>query len=282
MSFYLGCAVWAYRGWIGEFYPPGSDPQDLLRLYGQRLTCVEGNTTFYAIPQRAQLRAWAQQLPPGFKLCPKLHRSLTHEGLLWPRMAKILEFGQLMTELGSCQGPMMMQLPPSYGPSCFEDLARVLDAWPAQLGQLVVEVRHLGWWAQPVGRALAGALGVVQAGRVLLDVRPVYEGPGGDPQLESERRKPAVPLVMERTSDTVVIRYIGHPEPARNEPYLDEWAPAIKAWLERGVTVYFFAHCPVEARSPRYARAMHERLVALGAPVGPLPWAQAPAQLGLF
>jgi uncharacterized protein YecE (DUF72 family) len=45
--FYIGCAVWAYKDWVGELFPPGSKSADFLSLYSRRLTTVEGNTTFY-------------------------------------------------------------------------------------------------------------------------------------------------------------------------------------------------------------------------------------------
>ncbi|EAW38849.1 hypothetical protein [Lyngbya sp. PCC 8106] len=32
-QFFLGCAVWAYKDWIGDFYPPGSRSTDFLKLY---------------------------------------------------------------------------------------------------------------------------------------------------------------------------------------------------------------------------------------------------------
>ena len=46
-NFYIGCAVWAYKEWIGDLFPPGNKSAELLRLYSRRLTTVEGNTTFY-------------------------------------------------------------------------------------------------------------------------------------------------------------------------------------------------------------------------------------------
>ncbi|MEQ9668476.1 DUF72 domain-containing protein [Coleofasciculus sp. G2-EDA-02] len=75
MNFLLGCAVWAYKGWIGEFYPPKSQGGQLLHLYSQRLRTVEGNTTFYAIPSSETIAQWKSQMSPGFQLCPKLPRS---------------------------------------------------------------------------------------------------------------------------------------------------------------------------------------------------------------
>jgi uncharacterized protein YecE (DUF72 family) len=46
-NFYIGCAVWAYKDWLGELFPLGSKSADFLALYSRRLTTVEGNTTFY-------------------------------------------------------------------------------------------------------------------------------------------------------------------------------------------------------------------------------------------
>lgn len=71
MNFLLGCAVWAYKGWIGEFYPPKSQAGELLHLYSQRLRTVEGNTTFYAIPSSETIAQWKSQMSPGFRFCPK-------------------------------------------------------------------------------------------------------------------------------------------------------------------------------------------------------------------
>ncbi|NEQ55712.1 MAG: DUF72 domain-containing protein, partial [Leptolyngbya sp. SIO3F4] len=59
VNFRIGCAVWAYKDWLGDFYPTGSRTSDFLWLYGQRMTCVEGNTTFYSIPSPEIVQRWA-------------------------------------------------------------------------------------------------------------------------------------------------------------------------------------------------------------------------------
>ena len=46
-QFYIGCAIWSYKDWVGDLFPPGSKSGELLGLYSRRLTTVEGNTTFY-------------------------------------------------------------------------------------------------------------------------------------------------------------------------------------------------------------------------------------------
>ena len=46
MTFFIGSAVWAHQGWVGNFFPKGTKQADYLREYAKRLTTVEGNTTF--------------------------------------------------------------------------------------------------------------------------------------------------------------------------------------------------------------------------------------------
>lgn len=284
MSFYLGCAVWAYRGWVGDFYPQGTPSSEFFARYMERLSAVEGNSTFYAIPSREQILAWAAEMPPEFKICPKVYKGYTHEGMLCDRLSQLHDFRAHMQGFGPNLGPVMLQLPPSYGPAAFDDLARLIEAWPVKQVPLAVELRHKAWWLDRPAQALRDLLQHHRVGKVLLDVRPVYEA-ADDPQLYSERRKPEVPLSVELTAGFTIVRYIGHPDPPQNDPYLDQWAARIATWLKEGVTVYFFAHCPVEERSPMYARAMYDRLVALDAPLPRLPWldvVEPPKQLGLF
>ena len=116
MNFYLGCAVWSYQGWIGNFYPPKSKSSELLQLYSQRLTTVECNATFYAIPDRKLLRRWREQTTTDFRFCLKLPRDITHQGRLQKQIPLALEFIEKMQILGENLGVIFAQLPPSYGP----------------------------------------------------------------------------------------------------------------------------------------------------------------------
>ncbi|MEO7912925.1 MAG: DUF72 domain-containing protein, partial [Roseiflexaceae bacterium] len=81
-NFYIGCAVWGYKDWVGGLFPPGSKQTDFLSLYSRRLTTVEGNTTFYATPSVETVKRWAAETPETFRFCFKLPREVSHEGLL--------------------------------------------------------------------------------------------------------------------------------------------------------------------------------------------------------
>ncbi|ERN40538.1 hypothetical protein KR51_00030860 [Rubidibacter lacunae KORDI 51-2] len=307
--FWLGCAFWSYKEWAGEFFPPGSRPTDYLRLYSQRLRAVEGNTTFYATPDAATIRRWAAETPPGFAFCPKLPRTVSHAGSLVPQLPEALAFVERLHALGDRLGPLFLQLPPSYGPDAIDDLEQFLmqflQCWqerfpdrfsttiaeprslaksdPLPRSGLSVEVRHPSWFVASHADRLTDCLASLGVARVLLDTRPVYWTPD-DPQVGA-RRKPDVPLHPQVTAGFTHVRFISHPEPARNDRFLNEWAERVAAWLHQGTQVYFFVHCPQETRSPHTARDFQKRLEALGAPVPSLPWdrlAPAPEQLRLF
>jgi uncharacterized protein YecE (DUF72 family) len=293
MNFRIGCAIWAYKGWVGELFPAKSRSRDFLHLYSRRFTCVEGNTTFYSVPDRATVARWAEETPPGFEFCLKLPKTLTHNGLLKPSLPGALQFLDQMQGLrgsaGSASienhlGPLFMQLPPSYSPANLNDLSDFLRGWSETKAPLAVEVRHADWFKEPYQRQLNQLLERFEIGRVLLDTRPIYEC-DDDPQIGSERRKPNVPLQPDITANFTLVRYISHPNLDLNQRYLQQWVEHVDRYLKQNIRVYFFVHCPVEERSPQTARYFQTLLEQQGVPVPPLPWnalEQPVSQLSLF
>lgn len=304
MNFYLGCAVWSYKDWVGNLYPLKSQPRDFLNLYSRRFTTVEGNTTFYAIPEPETIKKWVAQTPIGFKFCPKLHRQITHQGLLAPRIPEAIAFLERISGLGDRLGTTFVQLPPSYSPEYLADLTEFLTACSQRLlrakstepaltvGQanasLALEVRHLDWFKARAGNSLNVLLQKLDIARVLLDTRPIYNCPD-DPQIGSPRKKPQLPLQEIATGKIVFVRFISHPDRQYNQTYLAQWVLKLHYWLSQGKTVYFFVHCPQEERSPDTARFFYSLLQKQYTDLNPdtLPWNQIPpdansTQLSLF
>lgn len=283
MNFRLGCAIWAYKPWVGELYPLGSRTADFLSLYSQRFPTVEGNTTFYSVPDEAMIDRWVAETSSGFEFCLKLPRSITHQGALVPNSSAAIGFLDRMSQLGDRLGVCFAQLPPTYSPRQFSDLAAFLQGWHRNKARLALEVRHLDWFKEPYHSQLNDLLHCHNVGRVLLDTRPIYDCPD-DPQLHSERKKPRLPLHKVITADFGLIRYISHPDRALNAPFLLEWVRQIDEWLQQGKQLYFFVHCPLEERSPANARYVQDLLEQQGIAVPPLSWEinPTPTQLSLF
>ena len=82
---YVGCAIWAYDGWANSFFPPGLPKDERLSSYAKRLTAVEGNTTFYAVPTVPTAQNWAAATPESFRFCPKFPRAITRNTRMFSR-----------------------------------------------------------------------------------------------------------------------------------------------------------------------------------------------------
>ena len=174
MVIHLGCPVWSFKGWVGNFYPKGAKPSDFLREYARRLTTIEGNTTFYAVPAPKTIEDWVTATPGTFRFCPKIPKAVSHEGTLKENLPRALEFAGLLRGLGIRLGPMFLQLPPRFSPKQIDDLRTFLDGWPQDL-RLAVEVRHLGWFDAPHDARLNELLTEHKMARVTIDTRPIRD-----------------------------------------------------------------------------------------------------------
>lgn len=287
-NFFIGCALWGYKGWVGELFPPGSPASEFLQLYSQRFTTVEGNTTFYSVPDAKTVARWTAETPAGFQFCPKLSKQVTHAGLLQPQLIQARQFVARMQDLVISNttrlGPIFAQLPPRYSPDYFQDLQAFLTPLADENAEFALEVRHPDWFKPPHSQQLTDLLHRLGVGRVLLDTRPIYDVPD-DPQFHYDRKKPRLPVEFSVTAPFSLIRYVSHPDPETNLPFMQDWLIHIDQWLRQGTRIYLFVHCPLKARSPANARTFYQLLKNHGAPISPLPWNtldQPPTQLSLL
>ena len=275
---YVGCPIWSFKGWVGNFYPEKTKASEYLREYGRRLNANEGNTTFYALPAQTTLEQWAGATPESFRFCFKVPKAISHSGALVEHVSAAQEFVRIMSQLGPRLGPMFLQLPPSYSPARMPDLKEFLDAWPRNT-RLGVEVRHPGWFESQSNLELNQLLADRRMARVVIDTRPIRSLDGDNllhgsvyqTLLAARRNKPNVPVLPERTTDFVFVRYIGHPQMEINEPLLDEWAGYLANQLDQKVEPYVICHSPENLTAPWLCRELHAR-VAHSIKIPPLPW----------
>jgi len=281
MNLYLGCPIWSFKGWVGNFYPEGTKPADFLREYARRLTTIEGNTTFYAVPAQKTLAQWVAQTPETFRFCPKVPRTISHAGKLAEHLDEAFGFVEVMSQLGGRLGPMFLQLPPRYPPGLFADLKAFLTEWPGE-ARLAVEVRHLEWFDAPHNDSLNHLLSDHHMARVVIDTRPIrsldgdriLQGSVYQTLLQARERKPDVPVIPARTTDFIFVRYIGHPQLEINAPLLAEWGSYFVSQLREGAEVYAFCHSPENLTAPWLCRELHQR-VADQISIPQLPWEAA-------
>ena len=147
MEIHAGTSGFSYKEWKGPFYPEKLPAKEMLTHYAGRLPSVEINNTFYRMPKKNVLEAWAEQVPEGFRFVVKASRRITHFKRL-KDVGEELEFllGNLEV-LGDRLGAVLFQLPPNL--PC--DLDR-FDAFLALLpegGRYAFEFRHPSWREEP-------------------------------------------------------------------------------------------------------------------------------------
>ena len=271
----LGCPVWGFKDWVGTLYSRDARPPDFLRQYSRVFNAVEGNSTFYSLPEATTVERWAVDAAPGFRFCFKLPRHVTHELALASADAATRAFLERMRPLADHLGPFMIQLPASFSPASLQILERYLDALPPDL-HFAVELRHPAFFGTSAAAQRAhGLLAERGHDRVVLDTRGLRAGPQGHPDVQAARHaKPDLPVETRATGRHPIVRFIGHPIHDVNDDWIDLWARQLHAWIGEGRHPYFFAHCPNDLHAPILARRLHAALLRARAGangVGELP-----------
>lgn len=213
LSWFLGTIGYSYPAWEGIFYPPKLAPDTYLQHYSRYFNAVEINATFYAPPKTEQLARWKSQTGPNFRFCLKTPREITHEMQLSPGAIELMHrFVDSTAVLAAKLGPLLIQLPPKFGPERWERLTRFLEALPPN-AHYALEVRHPAWFARPDD--LAAVLQTCNIAWVSLDYTQV-------------------PNDLYPTADFLYIRWLGeHNRYDRPGRQVDDRSADLKIWLEK-------------------------------------------------
>ncbi|AOX16161.1 DUF72 domain-containing protein [Kozakia baliensis] len=178
----IGIAGWSIPPQYKDRFP---EQGSHLERYAQCFDSVEINSSFYRPHRRATYERWADSVPEGFRFAVKMPRSITHEARLVGCHEALAKFLDEIHGLGSRQGPILVQLPPS-----FRFSEEVADMFFGMLrenenGLVVCEPRHASWF----GAAAEALLIQHRIARVAADPAPVPEAafPGGWPGLIYQR-----------------------------------------------------------------------------------------------
>lgn len=284
-KYHIGCTVWSLQEWIGHFFSSEARQEQFLTQYSSVFNCVEGNTSFYHIPNAETVKKWGQQTPDGFKFCFKFHRSITHDKRLEHTEDDISRFLEIFDGIADRLGPFHIQLPPSFSPNEFLKLEETLAVLPSAYSY-AVEVRHPDFYDH--GREenrLNRLLKSFNIDRVVFDTRKLHSMKSADPSIrKAKSRKPKLPVRFNTTGSRPFVRFVGANDPLNNEPYLKEWAIIIADWIKEGLHPYMFTHSPDKVSQPAIARKFHQILSGLINidPMPPWPAEREDKQLDLF
>jgi len=280
-GYYLGCPGWGVKTWVGRLFPTGTRPTEFLARYAEVFNTVEGNTTFYALPEPDVVRRWRDQVPADFRFCFKFPRAISHDRLLIDCAGEVATFVERVTPLGDKLGTLFLQLPPRFDPPQLPRLRAFLAALPAGL-DYAVELRHEAFFR--TGRDQEDALAMLRERKidlVLLDTRGIHAG-HSLALAEVRARKPRLPVVVRTTGARPIVRCVPHEEVAASRPFVEPWAAQLARWITEGKRPYFFMHAPDDTFAPENAYAFHA-MVRRHGDVGELPtWPGGPRQLSLL
>jgi uncharacterized protein YecE (DUF72 family) len=236
MDVRIGTAGYAYRPWVGGFYPPGTAPGDMLAYYSTQFPAVEVNASFHRAPTPQQVARWAGRVPPGFAFTLKVPRTASHGGDPGELPAFRAAAGELARR-GKLLG-LVVQFAESFRdePGNRNWLVRVREAladFP-----LAVEFRHKSWDVDALpGWADRHRLTVVSVG--VPDLPALF--PAG-PRVHGGR------FYARLHSQNAAAWYAGG---AARYDYdypdavIHKWAAALRAAAGQGVTeaLFFFNNC---------------------------------------
>lgn len=262
-SLYLGCPVWACDHWRGSLYTPKAPRADWLPQYSKVFHSVEGNSTFYALPNRETAKRWAESVAQGFRFSLKMPRAISHDKRLRNAGAELRAFIDVadVLDVHRCLGPSFLQLPPNFSPSERDVLEDFLRALPTYL-PWAVEVRHFDWYdSGPNEFWLDDLLRDLHMDKVLFDSRCLYSQPPADEvEKVSLSRKPKTPVRQTVTGQHPFLRIVGRNNLNDVTPWINEWAPIIAGWIRQGLKPFIFTHAPDDKFAPEFARRMQNAI----------------------
>lgn len=242
----VGLVGFSYPEWSTTFYAATTgagraSSSHRLEIYARTFSCVEINTSFYAVPSLDTVRAWNDATPPNFRFTVKVPRDITHgptpPGLLAsphaPPAGHLLRDDTLstarrlldaVTPLGAKLGALLMQLPPTFSADRLDELAGFLDRL-ASPTPLAIEFRHDSWW-QPKTATLLRDRGVCW---VCSDESPHREAARAPTTGDT---RPPRPIVA--TTNLLYVRLLGkHGQfPDRTRERIDP-TPRLRWWKTR-------------------------------------------------
>lgn len=216
MRIRVGTSGFAYKAWVGDFYPAKTKSADMLGIYAETFSTVEINNTFYRMPRREVIESWAGRVPNDFSLVLKAPRRITHMKKLADCEEPLGWFAEAADALGDKRGPVLFQLPP-FLKKDLDRLRAFLEVVPDGIDP-VFEFRHASWEDDAVHDAIR------DAGATLCTA--IKSGDDDDT------------AALVATSDRGYVRFR---EDAYDDAILARWLAAIRAepWSDAWV---FFKH----------------------------------------
>lgn len=282
-DYYIGLPQWKHPRWDQSFQTDSQQPD--LAQYATSFSSVEGNTTFYGLPERETVLRWRAQTPASFRFCFKFPQSISHVARLRGCDTELKQYLERMLLLEQQLGMLCLQLPATFGPHDVPELARFLLHLPAGI-RYALEVRHFAFFqGGEAERSLNRLLMETGINRVSFDTRALFAHPETDAVTrEALAQKPRLPLRVLATGSSPMIRFIAPLALEQGYTWLEPWVGQVLKWVDEGKTPFMFMHTPDNALAPELARWFAAKLAQQRPGIrGFVDWSTLPRrQPGLF
>ncbi len=242
----IGTSGFAYKDWLGNFYPQFLPQADFLQFYASRFLTVEIDSTYYRIPAVSTVQRWTKVTPEGFVFTAKFPQVVTHEGDVSSRLQNSTAFLEVMSHLGSKEGPLLMQFPYSFKPEEEGTLLKLIESLPEDR-KFAVELRNKKW----------------------LDCQRLFD-------LLREKNiafclidHPWMPRLDIRTADFTYFRFLGDRTKIETDfsyvrcdraAELEHWGEVIERYSQQGITTFAYFNNHYSGHAPTTADRLRELL----------------------
>lgn len=242
-TFYIGCAKWGRKDWVGKLYPKGTKPKDFLEHYAQIFNCIEFNAVYYRMPFPTDVMQWKSKVPDNFLFCPKFTDVITHRKRLKNAEFETSKFLEAITEFKENLGPIFLMPHPQMSPGHMDTICEFIDNFPGDV-PMFLELRHPAWYGDGYNKELYNFLREQERGTIITD---------------ATGRRDCVHMHL--STPECFIRFVGNSLHPTDYTRIDEWVQRIKKWMEEGLqTCYFFMHQHEELHSPELIKYLIEQL----------------------
>lgn len=242
-QFYIGCAKWGRKDWVGKLYPPKTKEKDFLEHYARKFNCIEFNAVYYKMPFPTDVWKWKSKVPDNFLFCPKFTNTITHLKRLKNVDFETGKFLEAITEFKENLGPIFLMPHPQTAPKHIDNIYDFIEKFPKDV-ELFLELRHPDWYINGYHKELYNFLKEQQRGTIITDA--------------SGRRDC---VHMHLTTPECFIRFVGNSLHRTDYERIDGWVQRIKLWMNQGLQkCYFFMHQHEELHSPELIKYLIEQL----------------------
>lgn len=232
-KFFIGCAKWGRKDWVGKLYPKGTKEKDFLHYYATQFNSIEFNGFFYNIHSREQVEKWVSAVPKDFLFCPKFTQAITHLRRLKNAEREVDQYLDVVSAFGKHLGPIFLMPHPQMSVKNLDTIESFISHIPKDL-DLFLELRHEEWYKNGYNQDLYNFMRKAKRGIVITD---------------AAGRRDCVHMRL--STPECFIRFVGNALHKTDYSRIDEWVERLKEWMDLGLErCYFFMHQHEELHSP--------------------------------